>query len=310
MNHDAAQRYRELRHPPGYASEAPSLYDEGRGGRDTWVPMRSMCAAVDFCWHTSEPQGRLVAPMTETDKLDNPKSFIARPPKLSAPGHGNFVKAAVCELRFPLLMGLGGARPPENFLRALRKQYPSLDRNEEISMGPAGQSDATAFHVLKAIKGKWAVVLKQSSVVLETNTYCGYEDFRARLVDVINAAAPIIDSDFWTRIGLRYQNQIPVDNELADLPRKINEPLISTLLSGVFSSVGGYSGKILGGDSQGGYTLMYSLQREASSRGTNETSFFVDVDVWHTEVNVVDTLDRIDRLHEEAFAAFDWSVRV
>ena len=221
----------------------------------------------------------------------------------------NFVRTVVCELRFPLLMELGSGNPPKSFVAAVRKNYPQLEHVEEIAVGIGGPGQAAGVHIFRSLTRDWSVSLKQSAVLIEAKRYPGYDKFSERVKEVVAAASPVIDSDFWTRVGLRYINDIPLaDTELARLHEKLNPALIQGLSRGVFRGVNQYSGLIVGGMENGGYRLQHELRQEKSSRGTVELGYRVDVDVWRSEIPLADTLDVLDSMHEEAFAIFDWAL--
>lgn len=67
----------------------------------------------------------------------------------------NFIRLAVCELRFPTLFELEEERPPLGFAKAVRKEYPLHDlvKNLNVTPGSLAQSNAHSF---RSKNGKWA----------------------------------------------------------------------------------------------------------------------------------------------------------
>ena len=177
-------------------------------------------------------------------------------------------------------------------------------------MGPSGPSTSNGAHVFRSLKGGWAVSLKQSAVLLESTAYPGYEKFRERVLELVGAAGPIIDSDFWTRVGLRYINDIPLEDKQGpnDLIRTVNPALVAPLASGVFHGIKDYSGKIQGEAEDRGYQLQHALRLEKSSRGTIERTFRVDADIYRSEVPLSETMGVLDEMHKEASDIFDWTL--
>lgn len=79
-----------------------------------------------------------------------------------------------------------------------------------VQVGPASLANANA-HQFSSKKSRWVVVLKSSAITLETAKYDSFDEFEVQLRTVIEAAKQTIDSDFFTRIGLRYINTLPCD---------------------------------------------------------------------------------------------------
>ena len=125
----------------------------------------------------------------------------------------NFLKQAVCELRFPTLVELGDSRPPAAMVTALRKDYPHLELANQVTIGVGTATGSSNAHLFRSSKLDWTVSLNQSALSIETTAYPGYPQMRERILRVVAAAAKIIDSDFFTRVGLRYINIIDVDED-------------------------------------------------------------------------------------------------
>lgn len=245
---------------------------------------------------------------TETSRAgEGSEPVIVHVPAQTTKLKSTYANTVVCELRFPLLLELGADKAPAVFVNALRKRYPQMEQVNEFSVGPNGPTSSNAAHVFRSLRGGWTVTLKPASVAIEAKSYPGYEKFRERILEMIEAAAPVIDSSFWTRVGLRYINLIPMDtgHQGSDY---VNPALVAPLDSGVFRAVGECSGKIRGGTEDHGYTLQHGIKREGSSKGTVELSYLIDVDLWRSEVELTDTMQVIDELHRLSFAVFDWSI--
>lgn len=221
----------------------------------------------------------------------------------------NFVRTAVCELRFPLLPEIAGDAPPSVFVSALRKKYPQLERVNEFAIGPNGAASGSNVHLFRSLKAGWIVTLKQASVAVESHEYPGFDQYVSRILEVVRAAADIIDADFWTRVGLRYINHVPLDKANHEPTGNWIEPqLVSALDSGVFLNVDEYKGRIQGSRDDRGYLLQHGINREATSKGSTEFSYALDVDVWKSEVQLVDTEAVLHQLHDDCFAIFDWAI--
>lgn len=244
--------------------------------------------------------------MIETASEAGNHQLFAHDPVSRVPLSAKFAQAVVCELRFPLLLELGDSRPPSAFVHALRRRYPQMQHFNEISLGPGGPGSPTGAHSFQALRGGWTVTLKPSSVAMEAKAYGGYDGFRERVAELVAAAAPVIDSDFWTRIGLRYINRVPLPkNHTGALADFVHEALAAPLDRRVFKQVQEYSGAIRGGDEEHGYLLQHGLRREGGPQGI-ELSYLIDIDAWQAECELERTLETLDALHAQSFAVFDW----
>lgn len=233
--------------------------------------------------------------MTSTTHLTLPPVEKARYAK-------NFLRQAVCELRFPTLFELEGARPPASFARALRKDYPTYHANDDLSVGPNGV-DKSHLHVFSSLKVGWSVTLRAASITLETTRYESFDDFRKRLDLVVDAASQIIDSEYFTRIGLRYVNVVPTgEDSLSDW---IHSGLVGLHESDIFGGAVEYSGRIAGPGELGGYLLNHGIAGDANSR---KREYVIDMDFSAHDVEVDESMQIVDSLHSQAYRLFNWSL--
>lgn len=223
-----------------------------------------------------------------------------------------FLRQAVCELRFPTLMSLGGVKPPSAFVNAIRKQYPTHELANELTVGVGGASstDASHAHMFRAAKGNWALTLKASSVTLETGKYPGFVEFRRRVNEMVAAALPVIDSEFFTRVGIRYVNVVPSQGEA--LEKWINPTLVGAIHGQGFLGVTEYAGKLLLNKEDGGCLLQHGLRHKADPPTPLPKGYVpdyvIDIDVYRNEVSVDDLDDALVAAHTQAFSMFDWAL--
>ncbi|RDY65466.1 TIGR04255 family protein [Lysobacter soli] len=217
----------------------------------------------------------------------------------------NFAGQVVCELRFPTLLELGKDRPPASFIKALRKQYPTLDSANEFKFALGSTTaEAAHSHVLRSVRGNWAVTLKESTIALETRTYPGYKAFRERMVTVIDAAAEIIDSEFFTRIGMRFINNIENDEDPAQ--GWINPALVEPIRSGAFLGIVEYAGRVQLAAADGGVLLQHGVKLVDSGSGNLKPTYSFDIDCYRNETAIGEAYDAMDAIHAQAFDVFDW----
>lgn len=220
----------------------------------------------------------------------------------------NFLKQAVCELRFPTLMELGEARPPAALVTALRKDYPHLELANEVMIGiGGGVPGGNNAHIFRSSKLTWTVSLKQSSLSIETKAYTEYAQLKERVLKVVAAAVKIIDSDFFTRIGLRYINVIdPDDADPTD--GWINPQIVQPLLSQKFTGIQEYAGRIQLNSDDGGCLLQHGIRLRQSRRdgNTQYPEYLLDIDAYRNDVVLADAESALDVMHSQAFDVFDW----
>lgn len=215
----------------------------------------------------------------------------------------NFITQAVCEFRFPTLLELEGDQPPSDLAYALRKEFPTYQRltNVKMGSGSVGQSNVHAFH---SRKNRWSVNIRAASLALETSHYDSFEDFRGRIAFVLKAAEKTIDSDFFTRIGLRYINGVPCDR--GEVGEWINPRLVDPLASGVFGDPEEYSQRVVGTTAMGG-GFMFSHGLGTNSK-TGKFEYLLDFDFFVEDVAVSDAMSVLQQLHDSEHALFRWTL--
>lgn len=214
----------------------------------------------------------------------------------------NFIRQAVCELRFPTLYALEGPKPPPSFALALRKEYPiqQLMESVNVGMGPLSRANVHSF---KSKQQKWTVTLNAASLVLETVSYEYFAEFKRRLAVILTAAERVIDSDFFTRVGLRYINTLPYAK--GELHNWVNPALVGPLSDGVYGDVTEHSGRVLGSTPCGGYMLQHGLVIDGSGVSPQ---YSLDFDFSCEDVPFAETLDIVQKLHDQEFSMFQWAL--
>ncbi|MGN6085408.1 TIGR04255 family protein [Trinickia sp.] len=222
----------------------------------------------------------------------------------------NFLRQAVCEMRFPTLMELGGSKPPVRFVNALRRDYPHLELGNELTIGVGTNPTGAHMHIFRSSKLTWTVSLKQSAVSVETVAYSEYAELKERVLKVVDAASNVIDSDFYTRIGIRYINVVSAGQDDPVAKNWINPALTSPLLANAFTGVAEYAGKLQLMAKDGGCLLQHALQLRPSTRSGEPVApdYVLDVDVFRNEVPVDDVAAALDSIHSQAFDVFDWAL--
>jgi uncharacterized protein (TIGR04255 family) len=214
----------------------------------------------------------------------------------------NFIRLAVCELRFPTLFEIESETPPLALAKALRREYPTHELLKySVSIGaPVTPSNG---HVFRSKKGRWTVTLRASALSVETSDYASFDELAQRMGFVLKAAEGTIDTDFFTRVGLRYINVLPCEPERA--ADWINPALVGPLAAGTYGSVHEYWQRVQGPTAVGGYTFHHGVQVVP---GAPAREYLLDFDFFKEDVPVAETLDVVRKLHQLEFSMFRWSL--
>ena len=225
------------------------------------------------------------------------------PPVKPVPFRRNYIRQAVCELRFPTLLEME-AKPPTTLQGRLRKEYPLYQRIHSVNVGP-GATETTDRHLFKSKDKAWTVAFNPSSISLETEAYVDFDPFAGRLRRMIESAADLIDSDFFTRVGLRYINAIPTGSKRAELGEWINPDLVTPLLSGAYGVVMQYSNEVRGTCVGGMYTFRHGFQ--PPDPGTT-LEYVLDFDFYQESVAADEVRDLVKSFNEQCVSFFHWAV--
>lgn len=229
-------------------------------------------------------------------------AVLALPPIQHQHYPTNLIRQVVCEVRFPTIYDLPSDRPPAAFGSALRKEYVNVSSFQDIAV-ESSKFNGTPGHELSDKKGRWKVTLRPSTLTLETAKYEDFDEFRARVLAVWAAANSTIDSEFFTRIGLRYINTVPYD------PQTIGNwvrPELAALFGQPIGAVTEYMTKIVGPTEFGGGYILHSGLVKNLKR--NEIEFSLDFDLFKEDVAVSEAPALLDVLHDWEYRLFRWSL--
>jgi len=214
----------------------------------------------------------------------------------------NLIRQVVCELRFPTLFDLDSARPPDAFAKAMRLPYPhhQVIRNVDIG-GP--MVEQAHMHTFRSKDLKWTVTLRTAAISLETIAYDSFADMQERLALVLDAGAKVIDSEFFTRVGLRYINAVPSSGDPLD--QWVNPVLVGPLGCDVFGVPENFTQTIAGEIDDGRYTFSHGLGTDTAS---GKREYVLDFDFSREDVTLEGAMDAIKDLHDAEFSLFSWAL--
>lgn len=215
----------------------------------------------------------------------------------------NFIRQAVCEIRFPTLMEID-RRALAELQKPLRKAYPHFSKSESVSVSP-GQNriEGETGYILRSVDTRWAIAVRNSSLSLETQDYRSFEDFERRFNQLLNVSVGFIDSDFFTRLGLRYTNSIPIDGKYP-LQSFVNYELVAPLADWIYGTTSKFSQEIRGYVPEGRYTFRHGFD-EAGTEDSVE--YLLDFDFYAEGIKADDTRGVLRLLNEHSFCLFHWA---
>lgn len=229
---------------------------------------------------------------------DDSKRKLAVPEAKPTSYGRNFVTMAVCEVRFPTLLELE-TQPPVEIQAALRKDYPFYEPAHDVSFQPGGLGQE-AVYTLQSKDHRWQVTLKPSALAVGSKHYSGFDELKERVAKVLHATLKLLDTDFFTRVGLRYQNAIPTSKH--GLEGWVNPALIGLLSADVLGDVDRCMQDVRGRTDVGGYTLRHGLIAE--SKG----DYILDLDLYAENVEAKDTAPLVEHMHTLCYSVFHWAL--
>ena len=226
---------------------------------------------------------------------ENSASKLSVPRVESVPFKRNALKLVVCEIRFPIVVEIREDSIPEGFVKALRRDYPLHDRGVSLGFGEAPEH----AHVFNSMNREWAVNIRPSRISLETKHYQSFEGFHDRLQAVVKSTLPSLDTDFFTRVGLRYVNALPVPaSERRDWVRASLAAVATERELGLTQRVW----QEVGGNADGGsFTLRHGI-----ARADKQDEYVLDTDFFAENVSVDDLHTLFLSIHEQSFSLFHW----
>jgi uncharacterized protein (TIGR04255 family) len=243
-------------------------------------------------------------PSTPDDKglqSENPRPVLRLPEVERAQFKKNFINTAVCELRFPAILEYETKQPVE-LQRALRKEYPEYEKQQGVNV--ADPSDKEIKHVLKSRKGDWLVTIRTYSIAVQTSKYTHWSEFLDRLRYVVDKSLPLLDTDFFTRVGLRYINDVPL-GEAGQPQGWINDDLIAPIVRGIYGPVDKYVQEVRGPMSGGKFTFRHGITTIEKGK---EPTYRLDFDFYEENVQADRAIDLVTGFNKEAFKFFQWAL--
>jgi uncharacterized protein (TIGR04255 family) len=212
----------------------------------------------------------------------------------------NLIEIAVCELRFPTILELEN-NPPVKLQAKLRKNYPHYEPQERLKIGTTERIPSQHLYLFRSKKKTWTVSIHSGAISLETTSYTEFEEFYERLMKLLEESKSIIDSDFFTRIGLRYINTIPIED--GDLNGWINPALVSILTEGPYGQLQKCDTEVRGYTNVGNYTFRHGIK---NMKDEKISEYALDFDYYTEDVEYSQVDSLINQFNTINFSFFDW----
>ena len=215
----------------------------------------------------------------------------------------NFVKKAVCELRYPVLLQLDASSVSAGY-KVLRKEYPNFERGNRVSIGPGAMSvEGEPVFSFKSRDKHWQLSIKSAAMSIDTDSYGQFEELAGRVRKAVDAFKDVLQTDFFTRVGLRYVNGVLVRDE--QIAEDINPALLAPLADGSYGTVNKYVQEVRGDVEEGSYTFRHGFADRATD-GVPE--YFLDFDFHAEDVEFAEVLPRLRAFSGHAFSFFMWAL--
>ena len=231
------------------------------------------------------PRENRVLTLPAVDRVEFPRTYL---------------QLVVCELRFPTILAFEDS-PPVQFQSAIRKDYPYFEKGAKVSIGPGTMQGETRY-IFHSRNKDFTVVFRASALSVETTKYTSFAGLKKRIESLVAIAKPFVDTEFFTRVGLRYINGLPVRE---DVDEWVNQDLVRPFAGGVFGTVNKYWLEVRGDTQNGEYSFRHGFPGGESAEAA---TYRLDFDLSKNDVAVSETIKLLDDLHTEAYKFFRWSI--
>lgn len=233
----------------------------------------------------------------------------------------------VCQIRFPVILKIAH-EPPVSFQERVRKEYPEHETrtssivNKDLNLPPEILALASQVMALKSDPihffttedRSWSISLGKDFCALVTSNYERYENFKARLSDVLSLVEEIYQPSSFSRIGIRYQNLI-IPSDLG-LEEESWRDLISENVAHEFhqkdisESIITISKQMQLKLRDGTLTLRHGLVTYREDENSKEQpAYLIDTDLFTNEkAEKSNVWKHLDEFNRDAGRVFRWSI--
>ena len=222
----------------------------------------------------------------------------------------NFLHSVVIEFRFPTLLEIAENLPAE-LQKQARPIFPHYNRAHVANLTPHG-SDHEVAHEFVSKSKKERLRLNQSSLSITFYDYKSYESFKEVVLSALSIFVPYLETNFFTRVGLRYINNINTPNIRTEMSEWINKPLVGYISDGSIQRLNELKMEVGGDvDEISKFHFRCGLIPKSSDKDpipSDKVTFLLDYDYYTEDVEVDDAEKLMDKYHDINLKFFWWSL--
>lgn len=213
----------------------------------------------------------------------------------------NPLKVVVTQVRFPPVFVLDQPSGVAPFQEAIRDEYPLAEArgaHVTVAVGPGGvavpPTQPGPWRFLSD-DSSWVAALAPDFISLETTGYYRFEEFRARVERLLNAAVAALRLTRRQRLGLRYVNEIthPDAIHLSDWRKFLREELLGIAGGEKFGERVAQAAQQIQLDlDEGKVTIRHGYSREE----TRSSVYFLDLDAYDDSPGDFDVQEILEKL--------------
>jgi uncharacterized protein (TIGR04255 family) len=222
----------------------------------------------------------------------------------------------VCQVRFPTILSIGLGLPAE-FQEAIRHRFPEIEEEQNVLVQIRAAGDAQSANAeltgrvfqFRSADGANLISLGTEAYALSTTNYGLWADFARDLALVHNAAVTVYNLPYAKRVGLRYINQIDLDNtgctSLDELKQVLRPELVSLLTTSAWNRPEEMVSQVRLKDSDGQLVL-----RVAARMGEKQPPvIIIDFDYYEEgRVPIEEVVHRCGVYHDVIYRGFRWAM--
>lgn len=239
-------------------------------------------------------------------------SYLTPPPATHRVFDRNFIESSVLELKFPTIIDFGHEMPAD-FRKALRKELPNYGKVTSASISGSGfAAGPLGFSLSSRKQGAASLTLNESMLNLQVGIYESFDKFISLSQQVYDAAKPLLDTDFFTRIGYRIINAIYVPERGRELHKWINADLLKPIqqnevLGSLISNRFEIRGHV---NNNANYIFKYGTPENAAEKfdSNNNLKFMLDFDYFSEDIDIAKAMDLVKQFHSNHFNFFWWTL--
>ncbi len=217
----------------------------------------------------------------------------------------NFLDTVVVELRYPTYLRLNESEP-RAISESIRCRFPIYELKSEMQLTPLGTTNPQPVYQFTTRQGDPILEISASRLGLVTRKYQSFENMSSHVECLIEKVVPHLDTNFFTRVGLRYINRVSQIQESGiDVLDWINSDLVLPAAGGEIGTVSNMKSELTGKLKEGNYTFRYGLAPASSGE---RRSFLLDWDYYSEDIEVIKCIKLLNTFHDLHFPFFWWAL--